>query len=190
MLRIAARYADQWDSFAAMPGTATDGVETELADRIARLDAACREVGRDPRRDPPIDLDDERRAALSRRLSSLRRPSSAPRFHRLLDRPAELPATSRSFALSRPRSSRSSGQRCLKATARGRRSDPEPLTGGSVGGPSARGSRKPWTATREVAGPARIRAGRALRWGSGAALRRGSGPARRRGSGPRRDGPS
>ena len=31
MLRIAARYADQWDSFAAMPGTATDGVETELA---------------------------------------------------------------------------------------------------------------------------------------------------------------
>ena len=48
MLRIAARYADQWDSFAAMPGTATDGVETELAARIARLDAACREVGRDP----------------------------------------------------------------------------------------------------------------------------------------------
>ena len=48
MLRIAARYADQWDSFAAMPGTATDGVEAELAERIARLDAACREVGRDP----------------------------------------------------------------------------------------------------------------------------------------------
>ena len=48
MLRIAARYADQWDSFAAMPGTATDGVEAELAERIARLDAACREIGRDP----------------------------------------------------------------------------------------------------------------------------------------------
>ncbi|MFL5708029.1 MAG: LLM class flavin-dependent oxidoreductase [Chloroflexota bacterium] len=48
MLRIAARYADQWDSFAAMPGTATDGVEAELAERIARLDAACRDIGRDP----------------------------------------------------------------------------------------------------------------------------------------------
>jgi alkanesulfonate monooxygenase SsuD/methylene tetrahydromethanopterin reductase-like flavin-dependent oxidoreductase (luciferase family) len=48
MLRIAARYADQWDSFAAMPGTATDGVEADLAERIGKLDAACREIGRDP----------------------------------------------------------------------------------------------------------------------------------------------
>ena len=48
MLRIAARYADQWDTFAAIPGTATDGVEAELADQIAQLDAACREIGRDP----------------------------------------------------------------------------------------------------------------------------------------------
>jgi alkanesulfonate monooxygenase SsuD/methylene tetrahydromethanopterin reductase-like flavin-dependent oxidoreductase (luciferase family) len=48
MLRIAARYADQWDTFAAMPGTATDGVEAGLADRIALLDEACREAGRDP----------------------------------------------------------------------------------------------------------------------------------------------
>lgn len=48
MLRIAARHADQWDTFAAMPGTATDGVEAELAERIAGLDAACREIGRDP----------------------------------------------------------------------------------------------------------------------------------------------
>ena len=48
MLRIAARYADQWDTFAAVPGTATEGVETDLADRIARLDQACREIGRDP----------------------------------------------------------------------------------------------------------------------------------------------
>lgn len=48
MLRIAARYADQWDSFAAMPGTATDGVEAELAERMAQLDAACRAIGRDP----------------------------------------------------------------------------------------------------------------------------------------------
>lgn len=49
MLRIAARYADQWDSFAAMPGTATAGVEAELADRMAQLDAACVALGRDPR---------------------------------------------------------------------------------------------------------------------------------------------
>jgi alkanesulfonate monooxygenase SsuD/methylene tetrahydromethanopterin reductase-like flavin-dependent oxidoreductase (luciferase family) len=48
MLRIAARYADQWDTFAAIPGTATQGVEDDLADRIARLDEACREIGRDP----------------------------------------------------------------------------------------------------------------------------------------------
>jgi alkanesulfonate monooxygenase SsuD/methylene tetrahydromethanopterin reductase-like flavin-dependent oxidoreductase (luciferase family) len=48
MLRIAARYADQWDTFAAAPGTATEGVEADLADRIAELDRACREIGRDP----------------------------------------------------------------------------------------------------------------------------------------------
>jgi alkanesulfonate monooxygenase SsuD/methylene tetrahydromethanopterin reductase-like flavin-dependent oxidoreductase (luciferase family) len=48
MLRIAARHADQWDTFAAIPGTATEGVEAELAERIAQLDAACREIGRDP----------------------------------------------------------------------------------------------------------------------------------------------
>jgi len=48
MLRVAARYADQWDTFAAMDGTATEGVEADVAGRIAALDAACREVGRDP----------------------------------------------------------------------------------------------------------------------------------------------
>jgi len=48
MLRLAAAYADQWDTFAAIPDTATDGVETELAERIRYLDAACREIGRDP----------------------------------------------------------------------------------------------------------------------------------------------
>jgi alkanesulfonate monooxygenase SsuD/methylene tetrahydromethanopterin reductase-like flavin-dependent oxidoreductase (luciferase family) len=48
MLRIAARYADQWDTFAAMPGTATDGVQAEVADRIALLDQACLDIGRDP----------------------------------------------------------------------------------------------------------------------------------------------
>jgi alkanesulfonate monooxygenase SsuD/methylene tetrahydromethanopterin reductase-like flavin-dependent oxidoreductase (luciferase family) len=48
MLRLAARYADQWDTFAAMPETATDGVETALAERIRYLDEACRSIGRDP----------------------------------------------------------------------------------------------------------------------------------------------
>jgi alkanesulfonate monooxygenase SsuD/methylene tetrahydromethanopterin reductase-like flavin-dependent oxidoreductase (luciferase family) len=48
MLRIAARYADQWDTFAAIEGTATEGVEAEIAERIAVLDAACRDIGRDP----------------------------------------------------------------------------------------------------------------------------------------------
>ena len=48
MLRIAARHADQWDTFAEMPGTATDGVTTGLADRVRALDDACRAVGRDP----------------------------------------------------------------------------------------------------------------------------------------------
>jgi alkanesulfonate monooxygenase SsuD/methylene tetrahydromethanopterin reductase-like flavin-dependent oxidoreductase (luciferase family) len=48
MLRIAARYADQWDTFATLPGSATDGLETPVADRIRALDAACAEIGRDP----------------------------------------------------------------------------------------------------------------------------------------------
>jgi alkanesulfonate monooxygenase SsuD/methylene tetrahydromethanopterin reductase-like flavin-dependent oxidoreductase (luciferase family) len=48
MLRIAARYADQWDTFAEMPGTATDGVASDLGARLAALDAAAREAGRDP----------------------------------------------------------------------------------------------------------------------------------------------
>lgn len=48
MLRLAARFADQWDTFAAMAGTATDGVAADLAARMAQLDDACRVIGRDP----------------------------------------------------------------------------------------------------------------------------------------------
>lgn len=48
MLRLAARYADQWDTFATIAGSATDGLETPVAERIAALDAACAEIGRDP----------------------------------------------------------------------------------------------------------------------------------------------
>lgn len=48
MLAIAARYADQWDTFSARSGTATEGVEDDMAARIRRLDEACAKVGRDP----------------------------------------------------------------------------------------------------------------------------------------------
>ena len=48
MLRLAARFADQWDTFATLPGTATDGVSASMEERIRSLDDACREIGRDP----------------------------------------------------------------------------------------------------------------------------------------------
>lgn len=48
MIRIAARWADHWDTFPELPGTATDGVTSTVAERMAMLDAACETVGRDP----------------------------------------------------------------------------------------------------------------------------------------------
>jgi alkanesulfonate monooxygenase SsuD/methylene tetrahydromethanopterin reductase-like flavin-dependent oxidoreductase (luciferase family) len=48
MIRLAARYADQWDTFPELPGTATDGVTTSLADRVGVFEQACLDVGRDP----------------------------------------------------------------------------------------------------------------------------------------------
>jgi alkanesulfonate monooxygenase SsuD/methylene tetrahydromethanopterin reductase-like flavin-dependent oxidoreductase (luciferase family) len=48
MIRLAARYADQWDTFPALPGTATDGVNESIEDRVRRFDAACAEADRDP----------------------------------------------------------------------------------------------------------------------------------------------
>lgn len=48
MIRLAARYADQWDTFPAIPGTATDGVTESIEDRVRRFDAAATEAGRDP----------------------------------------------------------------------------------------------------------------------------------------------
>ena len=48
MIRLAARYADLWDTFATLPGTATDGLEAPVSERIRTLDAACAEIGRDP----------------------------------------------------------------------------------------------------------------------------------------------
>lgn len=48
MLRLAARYADQWDTFASIEGTATDGVAASIETRVTALDDACRAIGRDP----------------------------------------------------------------------------------------------------------------------------------------------
>jgi alkanesulfonate monooxygenase SsuD/methylene tetrahydromethanopterin reductase-like flavin-dependent oxidoreductase (luciferase family) len=48
MIRLAARYADQWDTFPELPGTATDGVTTTLAERVGMFEDACRAEGRDP----------------------------------------------------------------------------------------------------------------------------------------------
>lgn len=48
MLRLAARYADQWDTFASLTGTSTDGVTDDIGQRMRRFDAACEEFGRDP----------------------------------------------------------------------------------------------------------------------------------------------
>lgn len=48
MLRVAARFADIWDTFPTIDGTATQGVPSDLGERVAAFEAACRAVGRDP----------------------------------------------------------------------------------------------------------------------------------------------
>ena len=48
MIRIAARWADQWDTFPELAGAATEGVTTTVAERLAAFEAAVRDVGRDP----------------------------------------------------------------------------------------------------------------------------------------------
>jgi len=48
MIRIAARWADQWDTFPELAGAATDGITTTVGERMAMLDAACTALGRDP----------------------------------------------------------------------------------------------------------------------------------------------
>lgn len=48
MIRLAARYADQWDTFPELPGSATDGVTEGIDERVRRFDAACRDAGRNP----------------------------------------------------------------------------------------------------------------------------------------------
>lgn len=48
MLRVAARYADIWDTFPTIDGTATQGVSSDLAERVTAFEAACVTAGRDP----------------------------------------------------------------------------------------------------------------------------------------------
>lgn len=48
MIRLAARYADQWDTFPELAGAATEGVTTSLAERVAAFERGCLEAGRDP----------------------------------------------------------------------------------------------------------------------------------------------
>jgi alkanesulfonate monooxygenase SsuD/methylene tetrahydromethanopterin reductase-like flavin-dependent oxidoreductase (luciferase family) len=48
MLRLAARYADQWDTFPTIAGASTDGVSLSIAEQAEILETASREVGRDP----------------------------------------------------------------------------------------------------------------------------------------------
>jgi alkanesulfonate monooxygenase SsuD/methylene tetrahydromethanopterin reductase-like flavin-dependent oxidoreductase (luciferase family) len=48
MIRLAARHADMWDTFATTDGTATEGVGSTLSERVSLFEKACRDVGRDP----------------------------------------------------------------------------------------------------------------------------------------------
>ncbi len=48
MIRIAARWADQWDTFPELAGAATDGVTTSVEERMAAFEAGCTAAGRDP----------------------------------------------------------------------------------------------------------------------------------------------
>lgn len=48
MIRLAARYADIWDTFPSLPQNATEGVADDVAERVRVFDGACRAVGRVP----------------------------------------------------------------------------------------------------------------------------------------------
>ncbi len=48
MLGIAARHADIWDTFETEAGTASDGVEADMAQRVRAVDEACVAIGRYP----------------------------------------------------------------------------------------------------------------------------------------------
>jgi len=48
MLRVAARHADQWDSYHEMADSPTAGLEMPIAEQMRLLDDECRAIGRDP----------------------------------------------------------------------------------------------------------------------------------------------
>lgn len=48
MLRLAARFADQWDTFPTTVGASTDGVALSIAEQAQTFETACVESGRDP----------------------------------------------------------------------------------------------------------------------------------------------
>ena len=48
MLRLAARWADQWDTFPELQGAATEGVTTSVGERLRSFQDAVRDAGRDP----------------------------------------------------------------------------------------------------------------------------------------------
>ena len=48
MIRLAARFADQWDTFPELPGPRPMASRRRSGERIAMLDAACAAAGRDP----------------------------------------------------------------------------------------------------------------------------------------------
>ena len=48
MLRLAARWADQWDTFPELAGAATEGVTTSVGERLAAFSEGAIAAGRDP----------------------------------------------------------------------------------------------------------------------------------------------
>jgi alkanesulfonate monooxygenase SsuD/methylene tetrahydromethanopterin reductase-like flavin-dependent oxidoreductase (luciferase family) len=98
MIRLAARYADQWDTFPELPGTATDGVTEGIDQRVRRFDSACNDAGRDPvsiRRStwvgPEIAADEDAYLSFARRHRAL----GFTDFMTQLPGPSELPALRR-----------------------------------------------------------------------------------------------
>ena len=88
MLRLAARHADIWDTFATIDGTATQGVASDLAERVAAFEDACRSTGRDPADSSAFGLGWGRALRQPGRLSRIFRAPPVARIHRSDDRPA------------------------------------------------------------------------------------------------------
>lgn len=85
MIRLAARYADQWDTFPALPGTATDGVTETIEDRVAPLRRRrCRGQPR-PGIDPPLDPGRGTGRQGRRRILRFRAAARGDRLYRFRD---------------------------------------------------------------------------------------------------------